>query len=568
MINLSLAQINPTVGDLEGNLRKIKDVIENYSRFSHIILFPELAISGYSPEDLLLRIDFIKACERALEDLISFSKDHECLIGVGLPLWDGDVFNALALIFKGDLVGYYKKARLPNYGVFDEVRYFREGEEPLIVEVNGYKIGFSICEDIWYPDHVERLTLLSGAELLLNVNASVFHEGKQEFREGFVRSRAQDNICYVAYLNLVGGQDEIVFDGRSMVIDPLGRVVARAKAFEEDILTVSLNLEEVRRRRLLDLRWRFASKEIDPFPPIGKLKIKAEGRFEGRMENSPQSEEELYKAIVLATKDYVEKNNFSGAVLGLSGGIDSALTACIAVDALGRERVKALFMPSRFSSKESYEDAKALAENLGIDLIVISIDEIFAVYRKIFEETLGIQDFSVADENLQARIRANLLFYISNRENLVVLSTSNKSESAVGYTTIYGDMAGGFAPIKDLFKTQVYALARYRNSIKEVIPERIFKKPPTAELRPNQKDQDTLPPYDLLDALLKPFIEENAPLSEIEVLPEEEKIRVANMVRKAEYKRKQAPIGPKVTGRAFGKDWRMPITNKFTFKVT
>ena len=565
MLNVTLAQVNPVVGDIEGNVEKIRESVARCEDTSHLIVFPELVVSGYFPEDLLLRIDFVRECMEAVEGLAKSLKDAKSLVVVGAPFYGEDLYNSLYLLYGGEVVGVYHKGRLPNYSVFDEKRYFREGEKPLLVELNGIKLGFSICEDIWYPDHLERLSVLSGAEVIVNINASPYHIGKHEFREGFVRARAEDNICFVLYANLVGGHDELVFDGRSMVVDPLGRVVGRAKAFEEDLLTLSIDVDKVRRRRLLDLRWRNASREIDPFPVEASIELPDKPYVEPRLEESPSEEEEVYRAVVLGTHDYVVKNGFSKVVIGLSGGMDSSLTACIATDALGADKVLGVFMPSRFSSKESFEDAKTLADNLGIEFHTVPIDEVYVAYHDELLPVLGEIEFDTADENIQARIRANILFYISNKLGHLVLSTSNKSESATGYTTIYGDMSGGFAPLKDLYKTTIYKLARYRNSLSPVIPERVFQKPPSAELRPNQTDQDTLPPYEVLDEILKMYLEDNVSPEDIvkKGYDRGTVFKVVKMVRRAEYKRKQAPVGVKVTSRAFGKDWRMPITNRY-----
>lgn len=565
MLNVTLAQVNPVVGDIEGNVEKIRESVARCEDTSHLIVFPELVVSGYFPEDLLLRIDFVRECMEAVEGLAKSLKDAKSLVVVGAPFYGEDLYNSLYLLYGGEVVGVYHKGRLPNYSVFDEKRYFREGEKPLLVELNGIKLGFSICEDIWYPDHLERLSVLSGAEVIVNINASPYHIGKHEFREGFVRARAEDNICFVLYANLVGGYDELVFDGRSMVVDPLGRIVGRAKAFEEDLLTLSIDVDKVRRRRLLDLRWRNASREIDPFPVEASIELPDKPYVEPRLEESPSEEEEVYRAVVLGTHDYVVKNGFSKVVIGLSGGMDSSLTACIATDALGADKVLGVFMPSRFSSKESFEDAKTLADNLGIEFHTVPIDEVYVAYHDELLPVLGEIEFDTADENIQARIRANILFYISNKLGHLVLSTSNKSESATGYTTIYGDMSGGFAPLKDLYKTTIYKLARYRNSLSPVIPERVFQKPPSAELRPNQTDQDTLPPYEALDEILKMYLEDNVPPEDIVKRGYDRGtvFKVVKMVRRAEYKRKQAPVGVKVTSRAFGKDWRMPITNRY-----
>ncbi len=565
MLNLSLVQMNPVVGDITGNTERIKRILREEEERAHLIVFPELAVSGYFPEDLLLRLDFISSCMSAVEEIKRSTRDLDTVAVIGTPYYSGDLFNSLVVLHRGEILGVYHKSRLPNYSVFDEVRYFREGEEPLLIEVNGYRVGFSICEDIWYPDGLERYSVLSGAELIVNINASPYHIGKHSFREGFVRARAEDNICFVAYVNLVGGQDELVFDGRSMVVDPLGNVLARAKAFEEDVLSVSVDLDQVRRRRLLDLRWRVASGEAEPYPVKARVNLSERPLLEPRLEENPKGEEEIYSAIVLGTKDYIRKNGFERAVIGLSGGMDSSLTACIAIDAIGRENVLGVFMPSRFSSRESFEDAKKLSQNLGIEFHTVPIDGVYTSYHSELTPVLGEIKFDTADENIQARIRANILFYFSNKLGHIVLSTSNKSEAATGYTTIYGDMAGGFAPLKDVYKTTVYRLAKYRNSLSPDIPERVFRKPPSAELRPGQTDQDTLPPYEILDPILKMYIEENLSPEEIvrKGFEREIVLRVIEMVRRAEYKRKQAPVGIKLTPRAFGKDWRMPVVNRF-----
>jgi NAD+ synthase (glutamine-hydrolysing) len=565
MINLAIAQINPTVGDLEGNSQKIVDFVKKASEKAHIVVFPELALSGYSCDDLLLRSHFVRDCMDFVGKIAEKTKKFDSLIVLGTPYLDGELRNSLLLLYRGSVVGVYHKNFLPNYSVFDEKRYFCEGSESLMLKVNGVKVGFSICEDIWHPDGPDRLSALSGAHLLININASPFHTGKREFRETFVRARAQDNVAFVVYVNLVGGNDELVFDGRSMVVDPMGSIIARAKAFEEDLLFVSVDTQRAVRRRLLDLRIRDAGKDLPPFEVGTEVSVGDKKAVENRIEASPDGEEELYRAIVLGLRDYVEKAGFEKVVLGLSGGIDSSLVACLAVDALGKERVCGVFMPSRFTSQESFEDARELAKNLGIEFHTIPIDEVYTSYLKEFVPVYGEMEFSTADENIQARIRANILFYLSNRFGYLVLSTSNKSEAATGYTTIYGDMAGGFAPIKDLYKSEIYRLARFRNSLSPVIPERVFKKKPTAELRPNQTDQDTLPPYEILDEILKLYLEECLSPSEIASRGFEEDMvrKVVEMVRRAEYKRKQAPVGLKLTPRAFGKDWRMPIINRY-----
>ncbi len=556
-INLAVAQLNFRVGDLEGNLRKITEVWSSQDGIAHIVVFPELALTGYPPQDLLHSVGFLKDCKEKLEELIDFSKELRSLAVVGMPYYEGDLYNSLVVVGRGRLLGFYHKTFLPNYSVFDEKRYFRRGEKPLMISVNGVKLGFSVCEDIWHPDGWERYYALCGAEVLININASPYYAGKYQLKESFLRARAQDNLAYVVYTNLVGGQDDLVFDGRSVIIDPEGELILRAPAFEESVRTVSLPLEKVRSKRLMDLRLRERSVECLSF-----LKIEDERELpylKGSVEKNPTGEKEIYQALVLGLRDYFFKSGFKKAVVGISGGIDSALTACLSVDALGKERTVGVFMPSPFTSQESKEYASELADNLGIELLVYPIENVFDAYRELLESK-GIE---LAEENLQARIRANILFYLSNKYNWLVLSTSNKSESAVGYTTIYGDMAGGFAPIKDVYKTMVYRLARYRNSLKPDIPEGLFVRPPTAELRPNQTDQDTLPPYEVLDQILTLYIEEGFSLEEIirRGFDRATVEKVISMLRKAEYKRKQAPIGTKINKRSFNGDWRMPVIN-------
>lgn len=566
-LNIALAQINPTVGDIEGNLSKILKILEETEDKAHIVVFPELALTGYPLEDLLLRRDFLKAVRDYIQMLTEASSQFKVPFLVGAPSYEeGKVYNSALLFYRGELLAIYHKRFLPQYGVFEEKRYFTEGSDFLLFSLEGIKIGVSICEDIWFPTGLERVYSLLGAQILISINASPYAYGKFSFKENFLRARAEDNQAYVVYVNLVGGQDDLVFDGRSMVISPRGRIVARAKAFEEDLLIVSLDTAEVENVRLLEPRLKEERVDLEVKPII----ISAErelAQAESRIEDSPSEEAEIYSALKLALKDYVEKNGFKGVILGLSGGIDSALTLVLAVDSLGQERVKALFMPSEFTSFESKEDAKVLAQNLGIELLEIPITEIFRSFREELSQRLSYEDFTVAEENLQARIRANLLFYLSNREGYLVLSTSNKSEAATGYGTIYGDIAGGFAPLKDIYKTWVYRLARYRNSLKPVIPERIFTKPPSAELRPGQTDQETLPPYEVLDEILRLHLEEGLTLEEIVAKGLDEGVvkKVLWMIKVSEYKRRQAPVGPKITGRALGRDYHLPITSGFYF---
>lgn len=560
-LNIGLAQINPKVGDLEGNFEKILSTLKSLRHHAHLVVFPELSLSGYPPKDLLLRRDFLRDCVKYLEKLKEASREIPSPFIVGLPLWQEVLYNSAILFHQGEIKGIYHKEHLPQYGVFDEKRYFAKGKESLLFDINGVKIGVTLCEDIWYPSGPERAYVLSGAHIILSLNASPYTYEKFTFKENFLKARAQDNQCYVVYVNLVGAQDDLVFDGRSLIIDPHGKVLAQAKAFEEDFLIVSLPLSKVENSRLLEPRLKEES--FSDILPTAEIKLlNPYPYYEGKIEENPKEEAEIYLAIKLALRDYCHKNNFKGAILGLSGGIDSALTLVLAVDALGKEKVKALFMPSKFTSKESYEDAQALAKNLGIELLEISIDPIFDTYLEELRKGLPYKDFTVAEENLQARIRANLLFYVSNREGYLVLATSNKSEAATGYGTIYGDMAGGFAPLKDVYKTWVYRLARYRNSLSPVIPERIFRKAPSAELRPGQTDQDTLPPYGLLDEILRLHLEEGLTPEEIveRGLAPEMVMRILKMLKNSEFKRQQTPPGPKITKRTLGSDYKMPIT--------
>ncbi len=414
ILNLALAQINPLLGSVEANISKIKLLSEQAQERAHMVIFPELALCGYPPEDLLLRYDFIERCMLSLEELVEFSKNLSSVLVFGMPYYDGDLYNALVVVAEGKILGVYKKTFLPNYSVFDEKRYFRSGREPLVVEIGGVKVGFSVCEDIWHPDGWERFYALSGCEVLVNINASPYYKGKYEFKENFLRARAQDNIAYVVYVNMVGGQDELVFDGRSMVIDPEGKVIARARAFEEDLLFVSLEVERVKRKRLLDLRLR--EKGVDNPSVNAFIPAQEKALCEVRVEVSPRDEEEVYKALLLAIRDYVEKNSFERVVLGLSGGIDSSLVACLAVDALGKDRVVGVFMPSEFTSSESREDVYELSKNLDISLLEYPIKEVYRTYLTLLDS----KELSIAEENLQARIRANILFYLSNKYGWLV----------------------------------------------------------------------------------------------------------------------------------------------------
>jgi len=551
ILNVSLCQINTTVGAFEKNFEKICDFISK-AKNSHIIVFPELSLCGYMPQDIIYSSKFLDLNKRYFEKLKEYSKSIDSVIVVGFVREEKAVYNSLGVLLKGEVLGFYDKRFLPNYNVFDEKRYFKSGDKDLTIDINDIRCGFSICEDIWYPDGTERQDALKGAEVIININASPYALKKQDFKENFLRSRASDNLCFLVYTNLIGANDELIFNGESLVIGPKGDTIAKAKAFEEDILHVSLDIKEVFTKRRTDLRWQEVCRPINSNISIN---ISKNQRYDNTIHLSLSKEEELIKAITLSIKDFFEKQGFKKAVLGLSGGIDSALVLYLSVLALGKENVKAVYMPTVFNKEESYKDAKALCENLGVELNVFPIEDI----RNIYDKTLSYGNFDIADENLQARIRANILFYISNKENRIVLSTSNKSESAVGYTTIYGDMAGGFSPIKDLYKTEVYEIAYFINKDKEIIPKNIIERPPSAELRPDQKDQDTLPPYDVLDKILWLLIEEYKDKEDIKEFDKEIVEKVYDMLLKAEYKRKQAPIGPKLHERAFGIGWRYPI---------
>nr|WP_290666473.1 NAD+ synthase [Ardenticatena sp.] len=575
-IRLALAQLNMTVGDIESNTNKIKAAIARArSEHADVILFPELAISGYPPEDLLLKPDFIEANRRALDDIRKETDDIVAI--VGFPSADEyDIYNAAAVLQNARLVGMYRKHYLPNYSVFDENRYFGEGQESPVFDFGGDIVGVSICEDIWYPSGPPQWQALAGgAELLVNISASPYYRGKPHDRARMLATRAVDNVAVVAYCNLVGGQDELVFDGASMVFAPDGRLLARAPLGEEVLLVVDVSLDDVFRKRLHDPRRR---KDVELARHFGRIVPRIEGEplrgiareeesAEGVVAAFPDDLEEVYRMLVLGIRDYVHKNGFEKVVIGLSGGIDSALTAALAVDALGPDNVVGVRMPSRFSSEGSLRDAEELAANLGIRLLTLSIEPPFQGYLEALKDVFAGRAFDVTEENIQARIRGNYLMALSNKFGWLVLSTGNKSESAVGYATLYGDMAGGFAPLKDVYKTLVYALATWRNTLADgpVIPHNTIVKPPSAELRPDQKDTDSLPPYEVLDAILQFYIEEDYSLADIVAQGFDAATveRVIRMVDRNEYKRRQAAPGIKITIRAFGKDRRLPITNRY-----
>jgi NAD+ synthase (glutamine-hydrolysing) len=578
-LRVALAQINVTVGDLEGNKQKILTAMQQASDAgAHIVCLPELALAGYPPEDLLLKPGFVDANLRALQELIEASRDFLGLTSViGFVDRDHDIYNAAAIAYEGKLYGTYHKHYLPNYGVFDENRYFQAGRKAPIFLVNGVHVGVNICEDIWYPSGPLTMQVQAGAEVIININGSPYNAGKELFRQQMLATRAADNTAIVVYINMVGGQDELVFDGGSMVFDEQGALIARAPEFAEDMLVVDLDTASVFRTRLHDPRRRqerlqapdgYVPKIVISEAPGGLGQASMEpGR--GQQHIAPKMErlQEIYSALVLCTGDYVRKTGFKKAVIALSGGIDSSLTAAIAVDALGAENVLGVSMPSGYSSEGSRTDARDLADNLGMEMWTIPIEETFRVWLKMLAPALGEGDLGLTAENLQARIRGNVLMAISNKLGHIVLTTGNKSEMATGYCTLYGDMAGGFAVLKDVLKTLVYDLSVYRNSLGErpVIPPSVIEKPPSAELRPDQKDTDSLPPYDVLDPILRAYAEEDRSLDEMLAMGYDRKTveRVMRLVDYSEYKRRQAPPGVKITTRAFGRDRRLPITNHY-----
>ena len=571
-LRIALAQINPTVGDLDGNVAKIIRSVQTAKKsHAQIVAFPELAVTGYPPEDLLLKSEFIDDNLNALKKIQK--NIHDITAIVGFVDRKDDIFNAAAIIHRQKIVDIYHKRYLPNYGVFDEYRYFQTGTRCPVYRIGDTWIGVNICEDIWYPEGPARIQALAGAEVIININASPYHIGKGRTREQMLSTRASDNLVFIAYLNTVGGQDELVFDGQSLVLDQDGSVIARGKQFEEDLIMIELEFENLLLKRLHSPLRRQEVRKLEKGSfekvviPVDMKSQRLKKRLVARSSPNMEPLAEVYRALVLGTSDYVEKNGFKGVVIGLSGGIDSALVATIAVDALGKANVKGLFMPSPYTSKESREDAFTLAKNLGIAVLEIPIGRIFESYLLTLKKAFNNLTPDATEENLQARIRGNILMAFSNKFGWLVLTTGNKSEMSVGYATLYGDMAGGFAVIKDVPKTLVYELCKWKNrdALKTTIPERMFSKEPSAELKPDQKDSDTLPPYPELDPVLKAYIEEDKSFEEILSLGcEAEGVRqVIRMIDRSEYKRRQSPIGIKITPKAFGKDRRMPITNKF-----
>ena len=571
---LALAQINTTVGDIPGNTAKMLDCIQEarHAR-ADLIAFPEMATTGYPPEDLLFKPSFLRENVAAMERIVAASQGTAVV--VGYVDMGTDISNAAALGYDGKLVDIYRKMYLPNYGVFDEDRYFRRGDSCPVYVINGVGVGVNICEDVWYPVGPIAVQRDSGAELIVNINASPFHTGKRSYREKMIATRAADNELFVAYLNSVGGQDELVFDGASLVCDMNGGSVSRGPAFKESLVISDLDIEAVFRTRLRDSRPRKENPTI--LREIGIPKVIQVSGFEAQEQPplppsgpAPEMEEieEVYHALVLGTGDYLRKSGFAKALVGLSGGVDSALTATVARDALGPDQVVGITMPSRYSSEGSVSDSRKLADRLGIELWTVPIEPAHLAFGDILEPFFRRIDPNVAEENVQARIRGNILMTISNKFGWIVLTTGNKSEMAMGYATLYGDMAGGFAVIKDVPKTMVYRLCRWRNQHGEprpVIPQAIIDKPPSAELKECQLDQDSLPPYEVLDPVVKAYVEEDRSYQEMVDLGFDPQVvrQVISAVDRNEYKRRQAPPGVKITPRAFGKDRRLPIVNRY-----
>jgi len=554
VIRIALGQLNFTVGDIDGNAARSIDAIhESTARGAQVVVLPELALTGYPPEDLVLKSGFVAANRRSLESVASHTGD--VLAVLGFVDSDGEhLYNAAAICQSGRIAAVYRKHLLPNYGVFDERRYFEPGERHTLIDTGGAVLGVCVCEDIWSPVGPAIAQGDAGAQIVLNINASPFHKGKLDERATMLGQRARRSGASIVYVNSVGGQDELVFDGGSLVMDPQGNLVARAPQFEERLEIVDVPLGEQRNAH---------AASIDQISLA--LRESPTGALSPTITEQLVEAEEVYGALGLALRDYARKNGFETVTFGLSGGVDSALVAAICVDALGPGRVLGVAMPSEFSSSHSLDDARSLVDNLGINLITIPIRSTYRSFLDGLEGAFGEVEPGLAEENLQARIRGTLLMTISNRYGHLVIATGNKSEGAVGYATLYGDMAGGFSLIRDLFKHEVYALCRWRNSISPVIPENILAKAPSAELRPDQRDEDSLPSYEVLDAILEAYIERDEGLEEMVAAGLDEDIvrEVITLVDRAEYKRRQAAPGPKVTVKSFGRDRRLPITNRW-----
>jgi NAD+ synthase (glutamine-hydrolysing) len=569
-LSVALAQVNPTVGDTAGNARKVADGIARArDEGAGLVVFPELTLTGYPPEDLLLKTSFLDTARAALEELAGQTRGIVAL--VGFPERADDVYNSAAVLADGRVAGIYRKIHLPNYGVFDEQRYFQAGSEPALFELDGVRIGVTICEDIWEPGPPATAEALAGAEVIVNLSASPYHAGKGLERERMLVQRARDSLVAVVFCNLVGGQDELVFDGHSVVIDQDGELLARAPQFEEAFVTSAVDPGAVAAARLRDPRHRSA-KRRDAGDAAFLTRIELDGaepaeEVGGDVTPLLDPEAEVYAALRTGLHDYVEKNRFERVVLALSGGIDSALAALIAADALGPERVICVSMPSPFSSEGTRADARSIAANLGTDILELPIEDSMRAYDELLAGPFEGREPDITEENVQARIRGNVVMALSNKFGWLVLTTGNKSEMSVGYATLYGDMAGGFAVLKDVFKGWVYRLVRWRNEQEDrpLVPESVLERPPSAELRYEQRDDESLPSYDLLDRILAGYVEQDLDAGELvtQGMPAEEVERVIRMVDRAEYKRRQAPPGIRISIKAFGRDRRLPITNRW-----
>ncbi len=568
-LRISMAQINPTVGDLAGNRDKIIDYINRAKKLgSDVVAFTELAVTGYPPEDLLLKPQFVKDNLRTLKEIAKATRGITAI--VGFVDSNEHLYDAAAIMSNGKLLHVYHKILLPNYGVFDEYRYFKPGKRYPIITVKGVNLGINVCEDIWYADGPARTQALAGAEIIVAINASPYHKGKGKERMRMLALRAKENNVTIVYTNTVGGQDELVFDGHSMIIGPKGKLLAAGKQFGEELISYDIKVPGPPRRGAdltSDLLLDEHKDSIDSIV-ISDKPARTRKPLPGTRIVKPYSmPEEVYHALVLGTRDYVQKTGFKAAVIGLSGGIDSSLVAAVACAAVGKENVTGVYMPSPYSSNESCEDAAELARRLGIKMLTIPIHQTFNAYLNTMRGVFAHTKQDVTEENIQARIRGNILMALSNKFGWLVLTTGNNSEMSVGYATLYGDMAGGFAVIKDVPKTMVYDVSKYVNRLagKTVIPKRVLTKAPTAELRPNQKDSDSLPPYPVLDPILKAYVEDVKELHAIVKMGFDRKTveRVIKLVDSSEYKRRQAPPGVKITPRSLGKDRRFPITNRY-----
>jgi NAD+ synthase (glutamine-hydrolysing) len=574
-LRVALAQMNATVGDISGNARKIaQQTAAARDEGAALVVFPELSLSGYPPEDLLLKTAFLEEAGAALEELAAQTRGIVAL--VGFPERADDVYNSAAVLADGEVAAVYRKMYLPNYGVFDEQRYFQSGAEAAIFELNGIPIGISICEDIWEPGPPAMSEALAGAQVIVNLSASPYRAGYGRGRERMLVQRAIDYLAAIVFVNTVGGQDELVFDGHSLAVDQDGGVLARCPQFDECLSICTIDPREVTAARLRDTRHRVnvrrqrraAAVAEPPVVHLADLEVPGEAHpVGGSLSPLLEPEAEIFAALCTGVRDYVEKNGFGQVVLALSGGIDSALVAMIAADALGPERVTCVSMPSPFSSEGTRADARAIAENLGCEFMEISIAAAMGAYDEMLAGAFAGREPDIAEENVQARIRGNVVMALSNKFGWLVLTTGNKSEMSVGYATLYGDMAGGFAVLKDVFKGWVYRLVRWRNERggRELVPGSVLERPPSAELRAEQTDQDSLPSYDVLDAILQGYVEDDHDAVELvrRGLPKDDVERVIRMVDRSEYKRRQAPPGIKISTKAFGRDRRLPITNRY-----